>query len=397
MVAVPSRCLHTLSSGMTTEDETVRTDVDPSLVAKPDHDHGDVSSSAGRRAGISIVLSLLVLLIIGWFTWEPGTLALVLRVVNLWFILAAVGLLVLRVFIGGYRLRYSSHGQLSYSSAVRGQVIWDFASSVTPSIIGGAPVAAILMARDDTRPVGEVTAVMLFAMLMDQIWFAVAVFLLLLASVFVDVFPNSLGAVGEGFVTAYFVGMMFWAGGFAYSTLVRPQLLQAVVRWVFRVRWLERFRERVDGELANWTEQARILRAQPVRFYLVGLIFAAIAWIFRYLVLYLIVLSVHLVPDALQFIMRTMAMLHLALILPTPGGSGGIEGMYALFFTPPLIPKALLAPTLLVWRFLAYYLTLAVGLVTTTQLLDRRKRHRVVAPAAGAGPAGNSVNGESAG
>jgi uncharacterized protein (TIRG00374 family) len=232
------------------------------------------------------------------------------------------------------------------------------------------------MARDDERPVGEVTAIMLFAMLMDQIWFAVAVFLLVLASVFVDVFPNALGAVGEGFMTAYFVGMMVWAGGFAYSTLVRPELLQALVRRIFRIRWLERFRGRVDKELANWTEQAIILRSQPIRFYLVGLVFAAIAWIFRYLVLYLIVLSVHQVPNAIQFITRTMAMLHLALILPTPGGSGGIEGMYALFFTEPLIPKAFLAPTLLVWRFLAYYVTVVVGLVITTHVLDRRRRFR---------------------
>ncbi|MGA7303537.1 MAG: UPF0104 family protein, partial [Rhodothermales bacterium] len=55
-------------------------------------------------------------------------------------------------------------------------------------------------------------------------------------------------------------------------------------------------------------------------------------------------------------------------------GSGGIEGMYALFFTEPLIPKAFLAPTLLVWRFLAYYVTVAVGLVITTHVLDRRRK-----------------------
>jgi len=367
-------------------DETDQKRLDASLETLSPQE--DVSSSTGRRALFSILLSLAVLLVIGWITWQPGTLDLVWRSVNLWILAGAVLLLVLRVFVGGYRLRYSSHGQLAYSSAVRGQVIWDFASNVTPSIIGGAPVAALLMARDDTRPVGEVTAIMLFAMLMDQIWFAVAVFLLVFASVFVDVFPNSLGAIGEGFMTAYFVGMMVWAGGFAYSTLVRPELLQALVRYIFRIRWLERFRGRVDSELANWTEQAIILRSQPIRFYLVGLIFAATAWIFRYLFLYLVVLSVYQVPNALQFIMRTMAMLHLALILPTPGGSGGIEGMYALFFTEPLIPKAFLAPTLLVWRFMAYYVTVAVGLVITTHVLDRGKRAAAKARGAGSENAG---------
>ncbi len=331
------------------------------------------SSFTGKRALVPILLSLGVLFLIGWITWQPGALSEFLRVVNVWLILGAALLLTMRVFVGGYRLRYSSHGQLTYPAAVRGQAIWDFASSVTPSIIGGAPVAAILIARDDKRPVGEVTAIMLFAMLMDQIWFAIAVFILLTASIFVDVYPDQVGAIGAGFFTAYFIAMMAWASLFAYSTLVRPELLQSLVKRLFRLKWLRRFNHRVEGEMGNWNARAKILRSQPLRFYLVGIIFAALAWIFRYMTLFLVVSSVHRIPDAVQFIARTMAMMHLALILPTPGGAGGIEGMYALFFTEPLIPGGFLAPTLLVWRFLAYYVTIGVGLAITTHVLDRRK------------------------
>jgi uncharacterized protein (TIRG00374 family) len=333
-------------------------------------------SFTGRRAFWPILLSLVVLVFIGWLTWEPGALAEFLRVVNLWFILAAACLLTLRVFVGGYRLKYSSHHALTYSAAVRGQVIWDFASSVTPSIIGGAPVAAILISRDDGRPIGEITAIMLFAMLMDQIWFVIAVFLLVTASLFVDVYPDSLGRIGAGFFTTYFVAMMVWAAFFAYSTLLRPELLQSLVRRVVKLKWLVRFKDKVEAELEGWGERAKILRSQPLRFYMYGIIFAGLAWTFRYVTLYLIVRSVHEIPNAIQFIARTMAMLHLALILPTPGGSGGIEGMYALFFTEPLIPKGFVAPTLLVWRFMAYYLAIAVGLVITTHVVDRWRKRR---------------------
>jgi hypothetical protein len=215
---------------------------------------------------------------------------------------------------------------------------------------------------------------MLFAMLMDQIWFALAVFILVTASLFVDVYPDALGTIGAGVFTTYFVAMMLWATFFAYSTLVRPELLQSFVRRIFKLKWLRRFQHRVEEELENWRERAKILRSQPPRFYMYGLVFAGIAWVFRYLVLFLIVSSVHHIPNAVQFIARTMAMLHLALILPTPGGSGGIEGMYALFFTEPLIPKGFVAPTLLVWRFMAYYVAIGVGLVITTHVVDRWRR-----------------------
>lgn len=333
-------------------------------------------SFTGRKAFWPVLLSLAVLAFIGWLTWEPGALGQFFRVVNLWLILAAAGLLALRVFVGGYRLRYASSNHLTYSAAVRGQLIWDFSSSVTPSVIGGAPVAAILISRDDQQPVGEITAIMLFAMLMDQIWFALAVFILVTASLFVDVYPDALGKIGAGVFTTYFVGMMLWATFFAYSTLVRPELLQSLVRRIFKIKWLRRFQHRVEEELESWLERAKIIRSQPPRFYMYGLIFAGLAWTFRYLVLFLVVSSVHHIPNAIQFIARTMAMLHLALVLPTPGGSGGIEGMYALFFTEPLIPKGFVAPTLLVWRFMAYYVAIGIGLVITTQVVDRWRRRK---------------------
>ena len=72
------------------------------------------------------------------------------------------------------------------------------------------------------------------------------------------------------------------------------------------------------------------------------------------------------------------ASFELATVAGVATGSGGIEGMYALFFTEPLIPKGFLAPTLLVWRFMAYYLTIAVGLVITTHVLDRWRKYKAI-------------------
>ena len=64
--------------------------------------------------------------------------------------------------------------------------------------------------------------------------------------------------------------------------------------------------------------------------------------------------------DAVLLVLRSAATLLVALILPTPGGSGGLEGLYALFIGP-LMPQALMAPTLLLWRLLDYYLFIALG------------------------------------
>ena len=47
-------------------------------------------------------------------------------------------------------------------------------------------------------------------------------------------------------------------------------------------------------------------------------------------------------------------------IIPTPGGAGGIEGLYVLFLGP-MMPTALVAPTLFMWRFFGYYIFVAMG------------------------------------
>jgi uncharacterized protein (TIRG00374 family) len=168
--------------------------------------------------------------------------------------------------------------------------------------------------------------------------------------------------------------MLVWTVLFAYSTLVRPELLQRLVRKLFKVRWLRRFQHRVEAELEGWRDRAQILRAEGLHFYLFGVLLAGVSWTCRYLVLLFIALAVYPLLDQLVFVARTMAMLHLALILPTPGGSGGIEGMYALFFTP-LLPRGLVAPTLVVWRFLAYYVPIAGGFAVASHVFSRRRRH----------------------
>jgi len=65
-----------------------------------------------------------------------------------------------------------------------------------------------------------------------------------------------------------------------------------------------------------------------------------------------------------------MAMLFCSVIMPTPGGSGGIEGLYVLFLGP-LMPKAIVAPTLFTWRVLGYYLFVALGVFVTTHQVQK--------------------------
>lgn len=318
-----------------------------------------------------VLLSLAALAVVLYVTWKPGTLEAMAATLRPGFLALALAALALQIAFGGLRLRYISNRAISLAGGLRGAIAWDFMSAITPSAFGGAPLAAYFVARDNRIPVGEATAIMLFSMLTDQLWFAVSIPLLLLATAFLDVFP--LGGLGTGVLTAFFLGLMAWAGLFAYALLVRPAVLEAIARWVVRLPLLRRFEARVEAELVSLRARAELLRGQPPKFFLVGCLYAAGLWLARYAVALFVVLSVHPALDALTFYVRTAALMLTSMAVPTPGGSGGIEGLYVLFLAP-LMPEALVGPTLLTWRLLSYHVFLAAGLAVTAHAVNRAAR-----------------------
>jgi len=350
--------------------ESTANDADPS--------RADTSVVSIRNVVVSLGLSALVLVGIGYWTFDATAFRQMLSHTNPWFLGAAVATTLARVAAGGWRLSFVSQGRLSLRSGTRGQLAWEFFSSVTPSAIGGGPVTAFYIARERGITVGEATALMLFAMLLDQLWFIVAIPLVIAASVFLDVIPNSVGSVGLWMSMAYFAGMLIWASVFAYATLFRPQLLVRLADWFTRWPYLRRFRNRVLREMRTFSRRARSLRSQPLAFYVKGFLITAGTWIGRYLLVLFIVRSVYANVDSVLLLFRTAAMTLLGLAMPTPGGSGGLEGLYALFLGP-LMPDALVAPTLLTWRLFGYYLFIALGAYLFTHQMHRAYRMRQAA------------------
>ncbi len=341
-----------------------------------------------REPSISIVtviwpllLGLGAVLIIGYLTFEPDMFARTVRALNPWIMMGALAMVGMRILMGGLRLSYVSHDKLSFLGGIKGQLAWDFASNITPSLVGGAPMAAYYIAKsnrvDDRAPIriGDVTAFMMFILLLDQAWFTLSVPVLLIAAVFMEVIPSSAGAVGSYTASIYFILFMVWTVLFGYATLYRPQLLGKIADGICRIWFLQRFRERVRQEMEEYQDRAKMLRSQPVSFFVRGLILTGMTWVSRYLLVVLIVWSVF--PDVNHFLlfMRSIAMTISALILPTPGGAGGIEALYVLYFTS-MMPTVFLAPTLLIWRFLGYYIFLGFGVIMSTHHVHKSIRKR---------------------
>lgn len=336
------------------------------------------------RVLLPVAISLGALAAVFRGTYHPGAFALVARHFRPDLFALAVAGLGLQFLAGGMRLRHVSGGTLSPRAGVRGQITWDFMSALAPPAVGGAPFAALFVSRENALPYGQVTAVMLFTMLMDQLWFAIAIVAMYVAAFWLPVFPTGLGAAGVGTVAAYLGGLLVYISFFAYATLVRPELIETVAGYVVRLPFLRRFEASVRRETRRLGQQARRLRHKPARFYLVGIGYTALYWVARYGILLMVALSfVADVPDAefaeygtfraTLYVIRSAGLWLAGLIMPTPGGAGGIEAL-AVLYLGPLLPNGFIGPVLIVWRMLTYYFVLGIGLVVAGHVLKQMLR-----------------------
>lgn len=344
----------------------------------------DTPTISLRGLILPLALGLGVLAIIAWYTWDDGAFTQFIYAVNPWIMLAAAGMTLARVVFGGWRISFISRHSLNFKAGIRCQLMWDFASNISPSVVGGAPLTAYYISREsrvtsmETKvsrkgpiPIGDASAVMTYVMLLDQVWFALSVPVILVASVYMDVIPDSAGRLGLWTAMIYFVGLMAYAGIFAYATLFRPELLSKLASSLFSLPFLRRFRGGVLGEMEQFIARAGVLRKQKKDFFLRGFALTTGTWLARYFLAVLVIMSFVPDVDTLLLIMRSIAQTISSLVMPTPGGAGGIEGLYALFFGDLLPSASLILPSLITWRILGYYVFLVAGVTISTRHLQR--------------------------
>ncbi len=330
----------------------------------------DAPQVSWTHVGGSVLLSLLALGLVGYVTFDPQAFRNTLRYAQPWLLAGAVVMALTRIGFGGWRLSYVSQGRIDCAGGMRGQLAWYFFANVTPTLIGGAPVATFYVAHDEDLPIGEAGALMFFCMLLNWFWFLTAIPILIGAGAVVDLLPDVAGTWGNWTLFAYLGVLFVWGLGLTYFVLLRPRHLVALADWLFRLPVLRRFRDRGMQEMRSYFRRAKRLGTQPASFYGWGFLQTALLWLARYAVIVCIVRSLH-AADAVLLFLRSAATLLVALVLPTPGGSGGLEGLYALFIGP-LMPKVLMAPTLLLWRLLDYYLFIALGAYLFLHLVGPR-------------------------
>ncbi|WP_290875705.1 lysylphosphatidylglycerol synthase transmembrane domain-containing protein [Gracilimonas sp.] len=318
---------------------------------------------------ISIGLSLATMAAVIYWTYTPGVLT-HLAPKRLPGLVIAVIVSLLRVWFSAAKIRFLSEKKLSWFASIRVVLAWDFTSAVTPSTIGGAPLATYAMTKEGLK-LGDSGAIILYGVLLDQIWFALAIPILLFAGIFYEVVPPEIGLVGDVSMGLLYMGLLSYAGVLAYGVLVNPAAIKKVVKIVFKLPVLRRMSDKIEVEAENLEEYAHQLRKKPLSFLLKAFCLSTMSWLARIALPTIVVLSLLPAPEVLS-VLRSLAMNLAFLVVPTPGGSGGVEGLFVLFQGPLITREGFIGLAVFLWRIISYYISIGLGMMATTWYINQK-------------------------
>jgi hypothetical protein len=84
-------------------------------------------------------------------------------------------------------------------------------------------------------------------------------------------------------------------------------------------------------------------------------------WLCKIALPVIVVLSL-LPADEVLLSLRSLAMNLAFLVIPTPGGSGGVESLFAIFLGPLIDRKAFIGLAVFAWRIITYYSSIGLGI-----------------------------------
>lgn len=287
----------------------------------------------------------------------------------IWLILS-FSMVVLRYFMYMYRIRMLSEKELSWKQSFNVVVVWEFASSLTPGVVGGAAVAMFILNREKIN-LGKATALVMITAIFDNLFFVLMiplVYLMLGNSTF---FPpmqtkNILGInldVESIFWLAYVFVFIFLILLFI-SLIIKPKIIQIILNAIFSLPIIKKFKSK-SIKISNEIQLAsKSLKGKKFSYWYKPFLATAIGWTGRFMLINFIIqgfVSLDFI-EHLRLYARGLGMWIIMLISPTPGGSGIAEYMFTVFLGE-FTPVGMAIVFAIIWRLISYYPCLFIGAI----------------------------------
>lgn len=277
------------------------------------------------------------------------------------------------------RIRILTDRQLDWKKSFDVIMLWEFASALTPSVVGGSGIAMFILNRENI-PLGKSTAIVLVTALFDELFYIIMVPICIWIAGWDNLFPSaileknfnffgiSLG-IEEAFLTGYFF-IFLLTTIILLSVFFAPQAFKTVLVRIFSLPLLKRWKLKAADVGEEVVVTSKELKGRKINFWLKISLATFFSWTARFLVINCLIYA--FVSNSDQFIIfaRQMVMWVIMLISPTPGGTGIAEFVFKGFLEEFTLPN-LAGFQAFLWRLLSYYPYLIIGVILFPRWLRR--------------------------
>jgi len=264
-----------------------------------------------------------------------------------------------------WRFRALTDNQLRWGQAIRVNCLCEFTSCITPSAVGGSSMGMVFLNREGIE-LGRATTLMFTTLFLDELFFVISCPLVVLFTPVGQLFSSGGEAFQSGLELTFwlvYAGIFVWTLLLFCGIILWPNGISAVIRRVFRLRWLRRWSDKGAALTRDMTLTSASLRRKPLKFWVETFGATILSWTSRYLVVNAIFLAFvpGSVADQWLILARQLVVWVVLMVSPTPGGAGLSEWLFTEFYSS-LIPTAALALIMAIcWRIISYYVYLIIG------------------------------------
>ena len=296
-----------------------------------------------------------------------------------WFF-ASILVLLIRDSIYMYRIYNLTQKELSVKGSIYTILLWEFASAVTPSVVGGTAVAVFILAKEGIKLGKALAYVMLTAILDNSFFLLVAPIALWTTES--DIFEvlgqrTILGLplkVEFIFYTSYAL-IAVYTFIMAYGLLLNPRGFKWILLKLTSVSFLRRWRGAAYEQTQEMFLASGQLNNNGYGYWIKAIFSTFLIWSARYLMLNCLITAFGTgidITHQFDIFAKQVILWIVQLLSPTPGGAGLAETFFDLFFRGSGYgPDSLWVPLAFLWRVFTYYTYLIIGVIVFPKWLRK--------------------------
>jgi uncharacterized protein (TIRG00374 family) len=329
---------------------------------------------SGRKVLLPLMLSLIVFVILFRNISFHSFLDIKLNIVFYVAMCGAIGMAMLRDMAYIWRLRLLSNNSISWKKCLQIVLLWEFASALTPSAVGGS-VAAVLMLEREKIPLGKSTSIILVTAFLDELVYILVMpilFLLMGDQLFnfdvicpdaIQLYVSSWYGEVKTIVIAIYAFLFLVYVVMFYGLFVDARALKKAYHFLSRISLLSRWQQTLYQAGDDIVIASETFSKKPVAFWMNSFFATFLSWSARYMVAFFVVWAVSgLLPNLIEIYGRQYFIRTLTILPLSPGGIGIAEIAFVAFLCQ-FMPGQLSRVAALIWRLLSYHIYLILGTI----------------------------------